>query len=82
MIVLIDTNILLDFTQTREEHYNAAARLWSLVEHRAVIGYVSAISFNNLFYIARRKDGNRKAFEALRYVRQVFDIVPLDEKII
>ena len=59
MIVLLDTNILLDVIQDRKPHADPAARVWKLVEERAVAGYVSAISFNNVFYIARKQRGFR-----------------------
>lgn len=82
MIVLLDTNILLDVIQDRKPHSDPAARVWEMVERRALVGYVSAISFNNIFYIARKQEGAEKALEALRLIRRVFQIVPLDEAVI
>src|SRR6185295_4639388 len=60
----------------------AADGTWKLVEEGLLTGYVSAISFNNIFYIARKKDGVAKAVQALRLVRGVFRVVPLDELIL
>jgi predicted nucleic acid-binding protein len=82
MIVLIDTNILLDVIQDRKPHNASAARVWKLVEERTLIGYISAISFNNVFYIARKQVGVEKALEAVRLIRGIFQIVPLDESVI
>jgi predicted nucleic acid-binding protein len=82
MIVLLDTNILLDVIQDRTPHNTSAARVWKLVEERTVAGYVSAISFNNIFYIARKQVGGDKALEAVRLIRGIFRIVPLDEFVI
>jgi predicted nucleic acid-binding protein len=53
MLVLIDTNILLDVIQKRHPHHDPAARVWKLVEEQTLIGFVSAISFNNIFYVIR-----------------------------
>lgn len=53
MVVLIDTNILLDVIQERRPHAAAAVRIWALVKEGALAGFVSAISFNNVFYVAR-----------------------------
>jgi predicted nucleic acid-binding protein len=82
MIVLLDTNILLDVIQDRAPYNVSATRLWKHVEEGAITGYVSAISFNNVFYIARKQIGFGKALEALRLIREVFRIVPLDESVI
>ena len=82
MIILVDTNILLDVIQDRRPHSDPAAHVWKLVEGRAVVGYVSAISFNNVFYIARKQVGTEKALEAVRLVRRVFQVVALDESVI
>jgi predicted nucleic acid-binding protein len=82
MIVLVDTNILLDVLQRRDPHYPAAERVWKFVEERMIDGFVSAISFNNIFYIARKQAGVDKAMEAVVQVRKVFRIAPLDEQAI
>jgi predicted nucleic acid-binding protein len=82
MIVLLDTNILLDVIQNRAPHNASAARVWKLVEDRAMTGYVSAISFNNVYYIARKQVGGEKALEAVRLIRRIFRFVPLDESVI
>ena len=82
MTVLIDTNVLLDVIQQRQPHDAAASRVWKLVEEGAVAGFVSAISFNNIFYIARKQVGSARALDAIRLVRRVFQAVPLDEAII
>lgn len=82
MIVLVDTNILLDVIQRRQPHDVAATRVWDLVERKAVDGYVSAISFNNVFYVARKKAGVGPAMDAVRAVRSVFKVVPLDDELL
>jgi predicted nucleic acid-binding protein len=82
MIVLIDTNILLDHLQQRQPHDAAAAHLWKLVEARTLDGCVSAVSFNNVFYIARKQAGSGKALEAVKLIRRTFRFVPLDEAVI
>ncbi|MCC6125974.1 MAG: PIN domain-containing protein [Pirellulales bacterium] len=82
MIVLLDTNILLDVIQDRAPYSASATRVWKLVEEHAVTGFVSAISFNNVYYIARKQAGGEKALDAIRLIRRIFRIVPLDELVI
>jgi predicted nucleic acid-binding protein len=82
MIVLADTNILLDVLQKRLPHYDHSSRVWNLVEQKVLDGYVSAISFNNVFYVLRKQIGSAKALEAVKLLRAVFKCVPLDEQAI
>jgi predicted nucleic acid-binding protein len=82
MIVLLDTNILLDVLQQRSPYDGPAARIWTLVEQGTIDGYISAISFNNVFFIARKQVGKEKALEAVRLLRSSFQIVSLDEQVI
>jgi predicted nucleic acid-binding protein len=82
MIVLVDTNVLLDVLQQREPHDAAAARVWKLAEERQITAYVAAISFNNVYYIARKQLGKAAALDAVKLVRGVFGTVPLDEAVV
>ena len=80
--MLIDTNFLLDVIQERQPFEPVATRVWKLVEEGQIEGCVSAISFNNIFYIARRQVGPEKAMEAVRRVRRAFQFVPTDQYVI
>lgn len=82
MTILVDTNILLDVIQERKPHDAPAARLWKLAEERTITAYVSAISFNNIYYIARKQIGSDRALDAIKLIRHIFQLVPLDEPVI
>jgi predicted nucleic acid-binding protein len=82
MIVLVDTNIVLDVIQKRQAHYAAAEETWKRVEERSLDGRVSAITFNNVFYILRKQVGVDPARDALRAIRRTCGVVPLDQAII
>ena len=82
MKVLIDTNILLDVIQERQPFEPSATRVWRLVEEGQIEGCVSAISFNNIYYVARKQVGAEKAIEGVRRVRRTFQLVPTDEYVI
>jgi len=82
MKLLLDTNVLLDVLAARKPFYDAAARVWALAEHDEVEAFVSAISFNNVYYIVRKTGGKAKADEALRALRDLFTPVPLDFRLI
>jgi predicted nucleic acid-binding protein len=82
MTALIDTNILLDVIQRRAPHDVAAVRVWALAETGKVQAYVSAISFNNVFYVASKQLGHQVALDAVKLIRKTFQLVPLDEQVI
>lgn len=82
MRLFVDTNVLLDVLARREPFYAAAAAIWSLAERGEAHAMVSAISFNNVYYIVRRAEGRAQAQKALRLIRDVFDSVPPDRQII
>jgi len=82
MRVFVDTNVLLDVLAHREPFYDASAQVWSLAELGEVTAYISAISFNNVYYIVRKVEDKATADRAMRLLRDVFDSVAPDSKVI
>jgi len=82
MRVFVDTNLLLDVLAKRDPFYNAAARIWTMAETGACEALVSAISFNNIFYIVRRARDTAAARHALILLRDVFASVAPDQRIL
>ena len=82
MKVFLDTNILLDVLTHRKPFYEAAAQIWSFAERGEVEGHISAISFNNIYYIVRKLEGRGKAEKALRLLRDIFQSVAPDTQIL
>jgi predicted nucleic acid-binding protein len=82
MRVFVDTNVLLDVLARREPFYADAARIWSLAERGKIEALVSAISFNNIYYVVRRASNRKSADKALQLMRDVFTPVPLSVQIL
>ena len=55
MILLLDTNILLDALQKREPFYDNAAEILRQCEKKHVIGCISSLTFANIIYIMRKE---------------------------
>jgi len=55
MRVLVDTNIILDDFLEREPFVEDAAALMEAIESEQIVGYVTATTLTNIFYIARRQ---------------------------
>ncbi len=54
MKVLIDTNITLDFLLEREPFHQDAGKLFEAIDLGQIIGYVTATTLTDIFYIARK----------------------------
>lgn len=82
MRLFLDTNLLLDVLAERKPFYQPAACIWSLCETGVCQGVISAISFNNVFYIVRRARNAEVARRALVLMRDIFDSVAPDQQIL
>jgi predicted nucleic acid-binding protein len=77
-IVLVDTNVLLDVLLSRPPFFRHAQQIWSLAERGQIQGLVSAASFLNVYYIVRRLASRPQADRALKGMREIFQIAPVD----
>ena len=76
--LFFDTNVLLDVVLRREAFLPASAAAWALCERGEARGFVSAVSLNNVHYVAARFIGRENALSAVRLILGVFSVVPLD----
>ncbi len=82
MRVLVDTNVLLDVLGRRQPHWLTASRVWTLAETGQLRACISAISYNNIYYIVRKWGGREPAESALRLLRDIFETVDLTQKVL
>jgi predicted nucleic acid-binding protein len=81
-IIFVDTNVLLDVLLARQPFVQHAQRLWSLAERGQIQGAVSAVSFLNVYYVVRRLASRAQADRAVRGMRAIFQVIPVDREII
>ncbi len=79
--VFIDSDIILDLIQERENHKDAE-QLFALIEENKVRGYVSPLIFSNLFYILRKQESNKFAIRVLSRLKALLRVLTINEKII
>lgn len=60
MVVLIDTNVIIDFLITREPFYAAASQLIGKCANQEIKGYVALHSIPNIWYILRKVPEERR----------------------
>jgi len=80
--VFIDTNVLIDVLAKREPFYADSARLWTLAEQGRITAFISAISFNNIYYIVRKLRSRRTADRMMVLLRDTFSTMGVDKQIL
>lgn len=82
MNVFIDTNVLIDVLAKREPFYADSVRVWTLAEQGRIKGLISAISFNNIYYVIRRLRTRQTANRTMVLLRDTFTPISLDKQIL
>lgn len=80
--VLVDTNICLDVILNRKPFSSTAAEIIERSETGSFNGMIAAHSFDTLFYVLHKKLGRKRAYQGIAYIREVFDVANITEKII
>lgn len=78
----VDTNVLLDFLANRKPFSDLAEVIFEYQQQKKIKLFVSAISFNNLYYIISKIEGHKKAISLLDELVELVEILPLDRVII
>lgn len=83
MRVLIDTNIALDFLLQREQFFQDAELLFDAIDAGQVIGYVTATTLTDIFYIARRRTRSvEQARQTITEILSVMEICPVSRVVL
>ena len=83
MRVLIDTNIVLDFLLQREPFFQDAELLFQKIDSGFVIGYATATTLTDIFYIARRHTRSiEQAQQAVLETLTAMEICPVNRAIL
>lgn len=76
--VLFDLDVLLDVIEERSPHVNASAKALASVESGKATGFVAAHSLPTVFYLLEKHRGRETAYEGLRLILRLLEVVPLD----
>ncbi len=74
--IFLDTNVIIDFLADRKHFAEYAAILFQLAKENKIKIYISAISFNNTYYILRKVTTHKKA---LNLISELDDLVEFQE---
>lgn len=80
MVILVDTNILIDVIANREPHAGYGGKILEKCAKREVVGIIAAHSIPNLFYILRKNFGQDERRSLLKNLCSIFRISDLNAK--
>lgn len=83
MRVLIDTNIILDFLLEREPFLKDTESLFQAISSGQIVGYVTATTLTDIFYIARRHTQDfTRARETVEIVLAIMEVCPVNRAVL
>lgn len=80
--IFLDTNVLIDFLANREPFAESAALLFEFAAQNKVQIYISAISFNNIYYILKQSLSHLQAIKHIAQLEKWTSTVAVDRAVI
>lgn len=80
--IFIDTDVIIDFLIDREPHSREAAIIFTLIEQKKLKGYVSSLTFSNLYYVLRKVESHNKVIVKLDTISRLFTILKVAQQTI
>ena len=72
MVLLIDTNIVLDVLLNRSEFVKDSSMVWKLCETEQAKGYLSTLTYANMMYAMRKQLTPDQIEEVFRKLNLIF----------
>lgn len=80
--IFLDTNIVIDFLANRQPFSLDAAKLFNLGVDGKVKIYISAVSYNNIYYVIRQSLSRDAAIKLLGELAEISEITDTTDTII
>ena len=80
--IFMDTNVVIDFLADRQPFSLPAARLFDLAVSGKVRIYISAVSYNNIYYVLRQSLTNNATVKLLEELAEMTEITDVTKAII
>lgn len=80
--ILIDSDICLDTFTAQYPYSLNADKLLEAVEGGSLTGVVSAESFSNIYYVARKMESHEKAIDLLNNLKEIVVIGTLTPEVV
>lgn len=80
--IFLDTNVVIDFLADRKPFAAFAAKLFNFSLSGKIKIYISAVSYNNIFYILRQSHSNSETIKLLEQLSEFTEITDVTKSII
>jgi len=80
--IFLDTNVLIDFFADRKPFSIEAAKLFNYSFKKKINIYISAVSYNNIYYIIRQSYSHTETIKILAELNEWTDIIDVTKDII
>lgn len=80
--IFLDTNVIIDFFADRKPFSIEAARLFNYSIKKEINIYVSAVSYNNIYYILRQSYAHNETIKMLSELNEWTEIIDVSKDII
>ncbi len=80
--IFMDTNVVIDFLANRQPFSLDAARLFNMAVEGRIKIYISAVSYNNIYYVLRQSLTNVATIKLLEGLAELTEIAEVTGKVI
>jgi predicted nucleic acid-binding protein len=81
-IVLIDTDVIVDFFFDRKPFSKYAATILSWCEEKRIVGYITPVICSNTYYLLRQTATHEKVMSKLSQLLSIVDIIQMDGQVV
>lgn len=74
MVILVDTNIILDVIVRREPFVNESRKVLELCARKKIKGYIAFHSVSNIYFILRKKFSNEERRQLLYGILKILKV--------
>lgn len=82
MVILLDTNIILDLALQRQPYFEEAIAIFKLIDKSNIRACVTASSITDIYYIVKKSKNHNEAIAIIKNIIQYFEIISVDKEII
>jgi len=82
MVLLIDTNVVLDVLLNRLEFVKASSMIWKICETEQAKGYISALTYANMMYVMRKQLTSEQIEEVFCKLNLIFEFADFSSAVL
>lgn len=75
MKIIVDNNVILDVFQNREPFVELSSKVLRLVETKHVIGYITANSITDIYYVLNRFTDKKETYKYMNILLELIEII-------